>query len=77
MVWALFIPLEGTVTAVPYKVIHITFFSFSCDETFLSWNGLFQDDNSPIHRAQGITEWCDEHENDLIMVLTVSRSQLS
>jgi len=36
-----------------------------------SWNdypdksGLFQDDNAPIHSARGVTQWFDEHENDV------------
>ena len=30
---------------------------------------LFKDDNTPIHRAQGVTEWFDEYENDMGPVL--------
>ena len=36
-------------------------------------SGLFQDDNTPIHRAQGITEWFDEHENDVNHMLWPSQ----
>lgn len=32
---------------------------------FPNGSSLFQDDNDPIHRAQAVTDWFDEHEKDL------------
>ncbi len=32
-------------------------------------SGLFQDDNAPIHRAQGVSEWSEEYENDVNHIL--------
>lgn len=36
--------------------------------------GLFQDDSVPIHRAQGVTEWFYEYENDVNHILWPSQS---
>ena len=37
-------------------------------------SGLFQDDNAPIHRARGVTEWFDEYGNDGNHMLWPSQS---
>ena len=37
-------------------------------------SGLFQDDNTPIHRVQGVTEWFDEYENNMNHMLWPSQS---
>ncbi len=36
--------------------------------------GLFQDDSALVHRAQGVTEWFDEYENDGNHMLWPSQS---
>lgn len=41
-------------------------------------SGLFQEDNAPAQREQGVTEWFDERENDINQVFiafTIVRSQ--
>ncbi len=49
--------------------------------TFILWwnfypdgSGLFQDDNAPIHRARGVTEYFSEYENDVNHMLWPSQS---
>lgn len=37
-------------------------------------SGLFQDDRTSIHRAQGVTEWIDEYENDVNHIRWHSKS---
>ena len=37
-------------------------------------SGLFQDDNAPIHRARGVTEWFEEYENQVNHILRPSQS---
>ena len=35
---------------------------------FYPGGSLLYEDNSAIHRAEGVTEWFDEHENDVTRV---------
>ncbi len=57
------VPLEGRVTSNQYKVVlndHLyPMMKYFCPDG----SGLFQDDNAPIHRARGVSEWFDEYEN--------------
>ncbi len=60
------VPLEGRVTAYQFEVVHL----YPMMKHFYpDGSGLFQDDNAPIHRARGLTEWFDEYENDVNHIL--------
>ena len=56
------VPLEGRVTANQWKILsdhlHPMLKHFYADGT-----GVLEDDNAPICRAWGVTEWFDEYEN--------------
>ncbi len=59
------VPLEGRVTANQYKVVLSDHLYPMMKYFYPDGSGLFQDDNAPIHRAGGVTEWFDENENDV------------
>ena len=59
------VPLEGRVTANQYKVVLSDHLYPMMKHFYPDGSGLFQDDNAPIHRARGVTEWFDEYENDV------------
>ncbi len=59
IVW---VHLKGRVTANQYKVVLSDHLYPMMKHFYLDGSGLFQDDNAPIHRAGGVTEWFDEYE---------------
>lgn len=70
MIWVYLSPLEDKKIKIKIFLL-ITF--------ILWWNisdgiGLFQDENVPIHRAWGFTEWFDEYENYINNMLCPSQS---
>ena len=68
------VPLEGRVTANQYKVVLSDHLYPMMKHFYPDGSGLFQDDNAPIHRARGVTEWFDEYENDVNHMLWPSQS---
>ncbi len=60
------VPLQGRVTANQYKVVLSDHLHPMMKHLYPDGSGLFQDDNAPIHRAGGVTEWFDVYENDAI-----------
>ena len=48
-----------------YKVVLSDHFHPMMKHFYPDGSGLFQDDNAPIQRARGVTEWFDEYENDV------------
>ncbi len=68
------VPSEGRVTANQYKVVLSDHLYPVMKHFYLDGSGLFQDDNTPIHRARGVTEWFDEYENDVNHMLWSSQS---
>ncbi len=69
------VPLEGRVTANQYKVVLNDHLYPMMKHFYPDGSALFQDDNAPIHRARGVTEWFDEYENDVNHMLWPSQSQ--
>ena len=65
------VPLEGRVTA---KVVLSDHLYPMMKHFYPDGTGLFQDDNAPIHRARGVTEWFDEYKNDVNHMLWPSQS---
>ena len=59
------VPSEGRVTANQYKVVLSDCFYPMMKHFYPDGSSLFQHDNAPIHTARGITEWCDDYENDV------------
>lgn len=58
------IPLEGRVTANPYKVVLSDDHVYPLMTHFYAnGTGLFQDGNALIHREQGVSEKFKEYEN--------------
>ncbi len=68
------VPLEGRVTANQYKVVLSDHLYPMMKHFYPDGSGLFQDDNAPVHRARGVTEWFDEYENDVNHMLWPSQS---
>ena len=68
------VPLEGRVTANQYKVVLSHHLYPMMRHFYPDESGLFQDDNAPIQRARGVTEWFDEYENDVNHTLRPSQS---
>ena len=57
------VSLEGRVTANQYKVVLSDHLYPMMKHFYPDGSGLFQDDNTLIHRVRGVTEWFDEYEN--------------
>ena len=55
---------EGRVIAIPYKIVLRNDFNPMMRHFYPDGSSLFQDDNAPIHRTVGVTEWFDEYEKD-------------
>lgn len=41
------------------------------------WSGLFQDDNTSVHRVQEVTEWFDDYENYVNHIVAFTATQLN
>jgi hypothetical protein len=66
--WHGLVPLnlsEGKENANKYTAILSDCFQPMVKHFYPDGSGLFQDDNVPTHRARVVTEWFDEHENDV------------
>ncbi len=57
------VPLMERVTANQYNVVLSDHLHPMMKHFYPDGSGVFQDDNVPIHRARGVTEWFDEYEN--------------
>ena len=57
--------LEGKVNANKYTAILSDHLQPMVNHSYPDGSGLFQDDNAAIHQARVVTEWFDEHANDL------------
>jgi len=67
------VPLERRVTANQYKVVLSDHLYPMMKHFYPDGSGL-QDDNAPIHRARGVTEWFDEFKNNVNHMLWPSQS---
>lgn len=70
------VPLEERVSTNQYKVDDL-WICFSM-KYFSPDGSLFQNNNEPLQRAAGVTEWFDAYENDVNHMLwpfAVARSQ--
>ena len=63
------VSLEGRVTANQYKVVLSDHLYPIIKHFYADRGGLLKDENAPIHRARGVTEWFDEYDNDVNHVL--------
>lgn len=68
------VPLAGRVTAKQYKVVLSDHLYPMMKQFYPDGSSHFQDDNAPIHRARGVSEWFDEFEKDVNHMLWPSRS---
>jgi len=59
------VPLEGRVITNQYRVVLSRHLYPMMKHFYPDRSGLFQDDNTPIHRARGVTKWFDKYENDV------------
>ncbi len=57
--------VRGRVTANQYDLVLSDHLYSVMKHFYPDEIGLFQDDNAPIHRARGVTEWFDVYENDV------------
>lgn len=59
------VTLDGSITANHYRLM-LTDHLYSMKKHFYpDWSCFFHDENALTHRAQGLAEFYDEHENDL------------
>ncbi len=85
MVWVIFswltlgplVPIEHRLNATAYLIIVADHFHPFMTTVNLSSDGFFQQDNAPCHKAQIISDWFLEHDNEftLLMASKVTRSQ--
>lgn len=54
----------GRVTADQFEVVLSDHLYSVMKHFHPNGSGVFQDVNSGVHRARGVTEWFDEYEND-------------
>ena len=70
------IPLEGKVNVNHYFVVLNDHLHPMLQHFFPAGRSVFQDDNSPIHRARVVTQLFDEHDTDVIHMSWPSHSPM-